>query len=102
MTATPTSTPALASTWSQWTEATDEQREYHATIEGHKAWSRICGDCGQGDYLERKQRPVGDGRSVQGRAFPVLPEPAVEEGKTRRAFRTPAGRVHVCHASRAR
>jgi hypothetical protein len=83
------------SLWSEWGEATDIQRAHFKTLAGHRAWSRVCGGCGEGDFLERKQKPTNVERGLRGRGFPVLPEPT-EEGVKRRRFRTPPGRVHTC------
>jgi len=91
-----TQTEATPSLWSGWAEATDLQREHFNTRATHRAWSRLCSGCGQGDFLERKQKPTNDDAGLRGRGFPVLPEPALAEGARRRRFRTPAHRVHVC------
>jgi hypothetical protein len=82
--------------WSGWGPATVEQREHFATPAGRKAWSRVCGGCGQGDFVARKQKPSNASRVLQGRAFPALPEPVLEEGARRGPFRTPSKRLHLC------
>lgn len=84
------------SLWSEWGEATDEQRTHFKTRATHRAWTRVCSGCGQGDFLARKRKPTNNDRRLRGRGFPVLPEPALEDGVARRRFRTPAHRVHVC------
>ena len=95
MTASSSQTDESPSLWSEWGEATDLQRNHFHTLPGHRAWSRVCSGCGQGDFLERKQKPTNVERVLRGRGFPVLPEP-IEEGVKRRRFRTPPGRVHTC------
>jgi hypothetical protein len=86
------------SLWSDWGEATALQRAHFKTLAGHRAWSRVCSGCGEGDFLERKQKPTNADRGLSGRGFPALPE-AIPEGRKRRRFRTPPGRVHACAGS---
>lgn len=81
--------------WSEWTEATDLQRAHFNTLAGHYAWSRVCSGCGEGDFIERRQKPANADSGLTGRRMPVLPE-VIEEGGRRGRFRTPANRVHVC------
>jgi len=88
-----------ASPWSAWAEATEIQREYfHARI-GHRAWSRTCGGCGEGDYLARKHKPTNEESAQLGSRFPKLPEPIVE-GVRPVKMKTPRGRAHTCKSSR--
>jgi hypothetical protein len=91
------STPAgqQPSLWSEWAEATDLQRAHFNTLAGHYAWSRICSRCGEGDFIERRQKPANHDRGLSGRRMPVLPE-VIDEGARRGRFRTPANRVHIC------
>ena len=83
------------SLWSEWAEATDLQRAHFNTLAGHRAWSRVCSGCGEGDFIERRQKPANDDRGLSGRRMPVLPE-VIEEGVKRGRFRTPAHRIHTC------
>ena len=85
----------VPATWSTWTEATAEQRAHFKTLPQHKAWSRICDGCGEGDFLERKQRPTIGDHGLSGRGFPKLPQPT-GEGVRNLPFRTPIGRRHTC------
>ncbi len=96
MTDTSEPTAQTPSNWSVWGEATELQRAHFKTLAHHRAWSRLCNGCGQGDFLERKQKPTSEDRVLQGRGFPVLPEPALHEGARSIRFRTPWGREHVC------
>jgi hypothetical protein len=94
-------TTESSANWSDWAIATDEQRVHFKTPLGHRAWSRICGSCGEGDFLQRKHKPMNESSGLIGSGFPSLPEPVVEGRKALR-FRTPASRVHVCGAHAAR
>ncbi|HML98977.1 MAG TPA: hypothetical protein PKD75_10895 [Tepidiformaceae bacterium] len=100
---TDASTPAgqQPSLWSEWAEATGPQRAHFNTLAGHYAWSRICSGCGEGDFLERRHKPVNDDPGLSGRRMPVLPV-VIEEGARRGRFRTPAHRIHVCAVTRAK
>ncbi len=94
---TEASTPAAQepSLWSEWAEATELQRAHFNTLAGHYAWSRICSRCGEGDFIERRQKPINQDSRLSGRRMPVLPE-VIQEGTQRGRFRTPANRVHIC------
>ena len=94
MTALQTSTEAV-SLWSPWAEATEMQRTYFKTEQTHYAWSRTCGGCGEGDFLERKQMPTNNDAGLRGRRIPVLPE-VIAEGQRPGRFLTPAHRTHSC------
>jgi hypothetical protein len=93
---TVTRVTASESSWSDWEEATDLQREHFQTALGHKAWARTCGRCGEGDFVERKQKPTGSQTELRGRGFPRLPLALLEGTARHTRFRTPAGRVHRC------
>ncbi len=95
MTDASTTASQLPPHWSDWAEATDLQRAHFNTLAGHYAWSRTCSGCGEGDFIERRQKPANDDRGLSGRRMPVLPQ-IIEEGARRGRFRTPANRVHVC------
>lgn len=95
MTDASTATGQQPSLWSEWAEATDLQRAHFNTLAGHYAWSRVCSRCGEGDFIERRQKPVNSDSGLTGRRMPVLPE-VIEEGARPGPFRTPANRVHIC------
>ena len=90
-----TATTTAPATWSAWAEANDEQRTYFKTLAHHRAWSRTCGGCGEGDFIERKQMPTNPEQALAGRRIPVLPE-VIEEGGRPGRYRAPAHRNHVC------
>ncbi len=84
------------STWSAWGEATEAQRAHFSIETNHKAWSRICSKCGEGDLVERKHIPTGNHAGLAGQGFPPLPLPVLEANQRQAKFRTPTGRVHSC------
>jgi hypothetical protein len=101
MTSASTNASQQPSLWSEWAEATDLQRAHFDTVAGHYAWSRTCSGCGEGDFIERRQKPANHDRGLSGRRMPVLPE-VIEEGAQPARFRTPAGRVHICAIPQAK
>jgi hypothetical protein len=87
--------------WSPWAEAGELERARFETPITHRAWSRFCGGCGEGDFLQRKQKPRSESNALIGQGFPPLPERLDDKGHANR-FRTPAGRVHICAGSKSR
>lgn len=88
--------PSGESTWTEWGVATDEERAHFNVEMNHKAWSRSCTKCGEGDLVQRKHIPTGNHIRLVGQGFPKLPLPILESNQRQPRFRTPTGRVHSC------
>ena len=90
------SVPSEDSTWSDWAPATEEERAHFNLVANHRAWSRKCTNCGEGDLVQRKHIPTWNYIRLAGRGFPKLPLPTLEANQRQPRFKTPTGRMHAC------
>lgn len=84
------------STFSAWAEATEEQRAHFGVPQFHRAWSRLCSVCGEGDLVQRKKVPSSNFAALVGHGFPPLPLPVLENNQRQPKFKTPVGGIHAC------